>query len=227
MSLPNLTSIEEEVIAKSAAEGMESLTRVPTIQNVVATFCLGVDNVNLYYLATKAGFVDYNPSKFAAATIRLHTPRTTALVFASGNIVCTGAKTELQSRLASRMCARLLQKIGLNVMFKNFSIQNIVASASAGYPVKLREMASEHTQASSYEPELFPGLIYRQTDPKIVFLVFRSGKIVITGARSNTVLFDNFYKFRNTVLIHYRDHFDLTTSSSMYRRSGKRLKTRD
>ena len=144
-----------------------------------------------------------------------------------GNIVCTGAKTELQSRLASRMCARLLQKIGLNVMFKNFSIQNIVASASAGYPVKLREMASEHTQASSYEPELFPGLIYRQTDPKIVFLVFRSGKIVITGARSNTVLFDNFYKFRNTVLIHYRDHFDLTTSSSMYRRSGKRLKTRD
>ena len=72
------------------------------LQNVVATFNLGVDHLDLRAIALEKPFIEYNPQKFAAATIRIREPRTTALAFASGNMVCTGAKTEVHSRLAGR-----------------------------------------------------------------------------------------------------------------------------
>ena len=73
------------------------------LQNVVATFNLGVDNLDLRAIALEKPFVEYNPQKFAAATLRIRDPRTTALAFASGNMVCTGAKLEVLSRLAGRL----------------------------------------------------------------------------------------------------------------------------
>ena len=82
------------------------------LQNVVATFNLGVDYLDLRSIALHKPFIEYNPQKFAAATIRIRNPRTTALAFASGNMVCTGAKTEIQSRLAGRKYVRILQKHG-------------------------------------------------------------------------------------------------------------------
>ena len=99
------------------------------LQNVVATFNLGVDTLDLRAIALRKPFVEYNPQKFAAATIRIREPRTTALAFASGNMVCTGAKTEIEARIAGRKYVRLLQKHGIPVSFRNFKIQNIVASA--------------------------------------------------------------------------------------------------
>ena len=93
------------------------------IQNVVATFNLGVDKLDLRELSLQRPFVEYNPHKFAAATLRLRDPKTTALAFASGNLVCTGSKDEMTSRWASRRYVRLLQRHGVPVLFRRFKIQ--------------------------------------------------------------------------------------------------------
>uniref|UniRef100_A0A453JIZ8 TATA-box-binding protein n=1 Tax=Aegilops tauschii subsp. strangulata TaxID=200361 RepID=A0A453JIZ8_AEGTS len=79
--------------------------------------------------------------------------------------------------------ARIIQKLGFPAKFKDFKIQNIVASCDVKFPIRLEGLAYSHGAFSSYEPELFPGLIYRMRQPKIVLLIFVSGKIVLTGAK--------------------------------------------
>src|ERR1700754_1675285 len=115
--------------------------------------------------------------------MRIRDPKTTALIFASGKMVVTGAKSEDDSKLASRKYARIIQKLGFNAKFTDFKIQNIVGSCDIKFPIRLEGLASRHHNFSSYEPELFPGLIYRMIKPKIVLLIFVSGKIVLTGAK--------------------------------------------
>ena len=189
-----------------------------TIQNVVATFNLGVDSLDLRELALQKGWIEYNPHKFAAATVRLREPKTTALAFASGNMVCTGAKDELTSMYASRRYVRLLQRHGVPVQFKDFKIQNIVASSNVGHPMKLRQLSEVFGPYVSYEADLFPGLVFRTTEPKLVFLIFRSGTVVITGAKTREEIgftFDLLYK---NVLVKFFDDNDTSTSSSEYRK---------
>ena len=124
--------------------------------------------------------------------MRIRDPRTTALIFASGKIVVTGAKSEPDSRLASRKYARIIQKLGFAAKFTEFKIQNIVASCDIGFPVRLEGLASKHFNFSSYEPELFPGLIYRMIKPKIVLLIFVSGKVILTGAKVREEIYEAF-----------------------------------
>jgi transcription initiation factor TFIID TATA-box-binding protein len=192
------------------------------LQNVVATFNLGVDHLDLRAIALEKPFIEYNPQKFAAATLRIREPRTTALAFASGNMVCTGAKTELESRLAGRKYVRLLQKHGIPVSFRTFKIQNIVASAEVPHTLKLLELSRSYGPYVSYEPDLFPGLVFRTTEPKLVFLLFRSGKIVITGAKSRTEIEKTFKMLFYGIIVKYIDWEDDTQSSSDYRAKMRR-----
>jgi transcription initiation factor TFIID TATA-box-binding protein len=193
------------------------------LQNVVATFNLGVDYLDLRAIALHKPFVEYNPHKFAAATIRIREPRTTALAFASGNMVCTGAKTEIQARLAGRKYVRILQKHGIPVSFRNFKIQNIVASAEVPHTLKLIELSRAYGPYVSYEPDLFPGLVFRTTAPKLVFLLFRSGKIVITGAKCRKEIEETFKKLFFGIIINYIDYEDTCASSSDYRSKMRRM----
>eukprot|EP01108_Squamamoeba_japonica_P008878 TRINITY_DN802_c0_g1_i4.p2 TRINITY_DN802_c0_g1~~TRINITY_DN802_c0_g1_i4.p2 ORF type:complete len:152 (+),score=74.08 TRINITY_DN802_c0_g1_i4:168-623(+) len=124
--------------------------------------------------------------------MRIREPKTTALIFASGKMVCTGAKSEDASKLASRKYARIIQKLGFSVRFLDFKVQNIVASTDVGFPVRLEGLAHAHSKYSSYEPELFPGLIYRLIKPKIVLLIFVSGKIVLTGGKRREDIYQAF-----------------------------------
>lgn len=192
------------------------------LQNVVATFNLGVDHLDLRAIALEKPFIEYNPQKFAAATIRIRKPRTTALAFASGNMVCTGAKTELEARLAGRKYVRLLQKHGIPVSFRDFKIQNIVASAEVPHPFKLLELSRSYGPYVSYEPDLFPGLVFRTTAPKLVFLLFRSGKIVITGAKSRAEIAHTFKMLFFGIIVKFIDWDDTTLSSSDYRAKMRR-----
>jgi len=192
------------------------------LQNVVATFNLGVDHLDLRAIALEKPFIEYNPQKFAAATLRIRQPRTTALAFASGNMVCTGAKTELESRLAGRKYVRLLQKHGIPVSFRAFKIQNIVASAEVPHTLKLMELSRSYGPYVSYEPDLFPGLVFRTTEPKLVFLLFRSGKIVITGAKSRDEIAQTFKMLFYGIIVKYIDWEDDTQSSSDYRAKMRR-----
>ena len=124
--------------------------------------------------------------------MRIRDPKTTALIFASGKMVVTGAKSEDDSKLASRKYARIIQKLGFNAKFTDFKIQNIVGSCDIKFPIRLEGLASRHHHFSSYEPELFPGLIYRMIKPKIVLLIFVSGKIVLTGAKVREEIYEAF-----------------------------------
>jgi transcription initiation factor TFIID TATA-box-binding protein len=187
------------------------------LQNVVATFNLGVDYLDLRSISLRKPFVEYNPQKFAAATLRIRYPRTTALAFASGNMVCTGAKTEIESRLASRKYVRLLQKHGIPVSFRDFKIQNIVASAELPHTLKLLELSRMYGPYVSYEPDLFPGLVFRTTAPKLVFLLFRSGKIVITGAKNRNEIAKTFSSLFYGIICKFIDYDDKAGSSSEYR----------
>lgn len=191
------------------------------LQNVVSTFSLGVSGLDLKEIALKHSFLEFNPQTFAAGTLRLVHPRTTALAFASGNMVCTGGKTELDSRYAARKYSRIFQKIGIPVCFKDFKIQNIVASAEVGFNLKLQEIADKFGPYTTYEADLFPGLILRSINPKLVFLCFRSGKIVITGAKNKQQIEQTYKALYTNIIVHFRDSETSTASSSAYRNQIK------
>lgn len=165
---------------------------VPKLQNLVATVNLGT-KLDLKAIALRARNAEYNPKRFAAVIMRIREPKTTALVFQSGKMVITGAKHEDSCRLAARKYARLIQKLGFNnVKFLDFKLQNAVATVDTKFPIRLEGLAYHHEEFSSYEPELFPGLIYRMVQPKCVLLIFVSGKIVITGAKTRDQIYDAF-----------------------------------
>ncbi|KAG4305377.1 hypothetical protein PORY_000933 [Pneumocystis oryctolagi] len=164
---------------------------VPTLQNIVATVNLDC-RLDLKTIALHARNAEYNPKRFAAVIMRIREPKTTALIFASGKMVVTGAKSEDDSKLASRKYARIIQKLGFNAKFTDFKIQNIVGSCDVKFPIRLEGLAYSHGTFSSYEPELFPGLIYRMVKPKIVLLIFVSGKIVLTGAKVREEIYQAF-----------------------------------
>lgn len=98
-------------------------------------------------------------------------------------MVCTGAKSRQDSEFATRKYAKMIQKIGFDVKLRDFKVQNIVGSCDVGFNISLEQLSSEHVRMCQYEPEIFPGLIYRMAEPKIVLLIFVSGKIVLTGAK--------------------------------------------
>ncbi|AET40289.1 TATA-binding protein Ecym_5549 [Eremothecium cymbalariae DBVPG len=179
--------------SKSIIDGDNGATSgiVPTLQNIVATVNLDC-RLDLKTVALHARNAEYNPKRFAAVIMRIREPKTTALIFASGKMVVTGAKSEDDSKLASRKYARIIQKIGFSAKFTDFKIQNIVGSCDVKFPIRLEGLAFSHGTFSSYEPELFPGLIYRMVKPKIVLLIFVSGKIVLTGAKQREEIYQAF-----------------------------------
>jgi len=169
----------------------ESSGIIPQLQNIVSTVNLSC-KLDLKKIALHARNAEYNPKRFAAVIMRIREPRTTALIFSSGKMVCTGAKSEEQSRLAARKYARVIQKLGFPAKFVDFKIQNIVGSCDVKFPIRLEGLVLAHSQFCSYEPELFPGLIYRMVKPKIVLLIFVSGKVVLTGAKVRSEIYEAF-----------------------------------
>ncbi|KAJ3686602.1 hypothetical protein LUZ61_015766 [Rhynchospora tenuis] len=169
---------------------------LPDLQNVVSTVNLNC-KLDLKAVALRARNAEYNPKRFAAVVMRIREPKTTALLFATGKMVCTGAKSEDASRLAARKFARIVQKLGFPAKFKDFKVQNIVASCATNFTIFLEKLAaSSHCAFITYEPEMFPGLVYRMGQPKIVLLIFQSGKIVLTGAKKRDEIyaaFNNIY----------------------------------
>lgn len=148
--------------------------------------------MDLKKIALHARNAEYNPKRFAAVIMRIREPRTTALIFSSGKMVCTGAKSEEDSKMAARKYARIVQKLGFPAKFKDFKIQNMVGSCDVRFPIRLEGLVLTHSQFSSYEPELFPGLIYRMVKPRIVLLIFVSGKVVLTGAKVRSEIYEAF-----------------------------------
>mmetsp|Transcript_24063 Transcript_24063/g.48597 ORF Transcript_24063/g.48597 Transcript_24063/m.48597 type:complete len:266 (-) Transcript_24063:2190-2987(-) len=165
---------------------------IPNVQNVVSTVSLGIQ-LDLKRIALKARNAEYNPRRFAAVIMRIRDPKTTALIFSSGKMVITGAKSEEEAKTACKKYTRIIQRLGYgHAKFLDFRIQNIVASCDIRFPIRLESLAHAHNQFCSYEPELFPGLIYRMISPKVVLLIFVSGKLVLTGAKQRKDIYQAF-----------------------------------
>ena len=178
----------------------------PKLQNIVSTanLCCKLD---LREIALQARNAEYNPKRFAAVIMRIKQPKTTALIFSSGKMVCTGAKSEDESRKAARKFAKIIKSLGFQVEFKEFKVQNIVGSCDIKFKIHLTKLNTAlgglNDRAKNqkgrkfichYEPEAFPGLIYHMTQPEIVLLIFVSGKIVLTGAKQKNEIYEAFDK---------------------------------
>lgn len=119
--------------------------------------------------------------------MRLKEPtRTTALIFKNGKMVITGAKSELDSEQAAKQYTKAIRSVGNPVKLTEFTIQNMVASCSVNFKIKLEQLYhnEEHFKFCDFNPETFPGLIYHLQEPKVCLLIFASGKIVLTGAKT-------------------------------------------
>ena len=160
---------------------MPKTKTIITIQNVVATATLN-QKVDLNAVVKGYPGVEYRPEQFPGLVFRLKRPKTATLIFSTGKMVCTGAKSGKESRSAIMKVVRELKKCGIIILSKpSFEVVNIVASASLGGKVDLEKTVIT-LRKTMYEPEQFPGLIYRMDEPKVVILVFASGSLVVTGA---------------------------------------------
>ena len=157
---------------------------MPKIQNLVCSINLGVD-IDPKAIAMRARNAEYNPKRFAACIMRLREPKSTALLFRTGKLICAGARSIGAAQLACHKYTRLIQRLQYPAAScSGFSVINLVATVNTRFPIRLEVLAHEHNEWCSYEPELFPGLVYRVEEPKCVVLCFVSGKCVVTGAKS-------------------------------------------
>ena len=119
-------------------------------------------------------------------------------------MVCTGAKSEDESKTACKKYAKTIMNMGFKVRFTEFKIQNIVGSCDVMFPIMLEKLSQNHQTFCHYEPEIFPGLIYRILELKVVVLIFVSGKIVLTGARNRQTIYDAYEKIYPTLRVHMK-----------------------
>jgi len=157
------------------------------IVNIVASSSLGHD-IPLIKLAEKLPNTEYNPEQFPGLVMRIKEPKSSALIFGSGNIVCTGARSMAKLREAIKEIVKNVEKIGIIIKtVPRVKVQNIVAHGSIGMDLNLNSLAIK-LENTEYEPEQFPGLVYKLATTRATFLLFSNGKIVCTGTRSETRL---------------------------------------
>ncbi len=154
------------------------------IENVVASTSLGHE-LDLKVIALALGGAEYEPEQFPGLVYRIKEPKTAILLFRSGKVVCTGAKNLENVKTAIDLVSRQIAAAGIPVTTNpEIEVQNIVATADLGAQIHLNAVAITLGLTSvEYEPEQFPGLVYRLDEPKVVLLMFGSGKVVCTGAR--------------------------------------------
>ncbi|KAF5410972.1 MAG: TATA-box-binding protein 2 [Candidatus Methanocomedens sp.] len=154
------------------------------IENVVASTAIGT-TLDLPKITMKLEGADYNKERFPGVVYRTKDPKTAALIFGSGKIVCTGAKSIDDVHNGLKKVFNELTNMGVEVMENPvITVQNIVASADLGTVLNLNAIAiGLGLENIEYEPEQFPGLVYRLAVPKVVMLLFGSGKLVVTGGK--------------------------------------------
>jgi len=154
------------------------------IENIVASAKVS-NYLDLPTLAAKIKDAEYNKKRFPGVVLRMQDPKIAALVFGSGKVVLTGAKSIESLSQGLEILGVQLRALNLDIPEKlTYKIQNIVTSADLGAPINLNKIAvGFNLDRIEYEPEQFPGLVYRLEDPKVVVLLFGSGKLIITGGK--------------------------------------------
>jgi transcription initiation factor TFIID TATA-box-binding protein len=158
------------------------------IENVVATVTVKiVEKMDLNIIARKYSDVEYNPERFPGLVMRILDPKATILVFSTGKMVVTGMRHASEAPTVVADVIKRIKKCKIEVSDPEIIIQNIVASGDLKCSIDLN-MAAVVMEYSMYEPEVFPGLIYRMQVPKTVFLIFSTGRIVCTGGKTKEIV---------------------------------------
>jgi len=174
----------------TGAKNVEDVRTV--ITNMAQTLkSIGFENIDLepeiHKIEAELEGAEYNKEKFPGLVYRVKAPRAAFLIFTSGKVVCTGAKNVEDVRTVITNMAQTLKSIGFeNIDLEpEIHVQNIVASADLKTDLNLNAIAlGLGLENIEYEPEQFPGLVYRIKTPKVVVLIFSSGKLVVTGGKS-------------------------------------------
>ncbi|CAM9463603.1 unnamed protein product [Choristocarpus tenellus] len=152
------------------------------IQNVTASVNVHI-RLDLGTITARVKNAEYNPRKLPAVVMRIREPKVTALLFTSGKVVVTGAPGIEAAKQAARKFVGIIENLGYKPAFLGFTIQNMVATAEIGFPISLERLVYAHSRVCSYEPELFPGVIFRVSRVRVVAHIFLSGRVVLTGAK--------------------------------------------
>jgi len=175
-----------EVVEEKDGEDEEGLDY--KIENVVATVVVEItEKIDLNQIARKHADVEYNPERFPGLVMRILKPKATILIFSTGKMVVTGMRKASEADKVVEKVLKNIRKAGIKVSNPEITIQNIVASGDLHTNIDLN-MAAIVMEYAMYEPEVFPGLIYRMQDPKTVFLIFSTGRIVCTGAKRKEIV---------------------------------------
>ena len=176
------------------------------IENVVASATLN-QRLDLNAIVKGNPWVEYNPKKFPGLVFRIKRPKSAILIFRTGKMVCTGAKSEKLAKRAIKKVVKELKKSGIIITGKpEIKVVNMVASANLLGRIELEDCAY-CLGRTMYEPEQFPGLIYRMDEPKVVILLFSTGKLVCTGATKEEDVYEAVAKLHKNLeekeLIYY------------------------
>lgn len=170
-------------VVKTEKPVKKSTEKEIKVVNIVVSASLGHD-IPLEKMAATLSNTEYNPEQFPGLVIRIKEPKTSALIFSSGKIVCTGARSMDKVHESIKKIIKSLEKINVKIKtFPEVKIQNIVASGSVGMDLNLNVLAMR-LDNTEYEPEQFPGLVYKLPEQKATFLLFSNGKVVCTGTKS-------------------------------------------
>jgi len=179
---------EEDFEEESEDEEEEEEGLDYKIENVVATVVVEItEKIDLNQIARKHADVEYNPERFPGLVMRIEKPKATILIFSTGKMVVTGLRKASEAERVVDKVVKNIRKAGIKVSNPEITIQNIVASGDLHTNIDLN-MAAIVMEYAMYEPEVFPGLIYRMQDPKTVFLIFSTGRIVCTGAKRKEIV---------------------------------------
>lgn len=174
---------KSKAVEKPAKKDSSKSKREVTLVNIVGTTSLEHD-IPLEKMAATLPNTEYNPEQFPGLVIRIKDPKTSALIFSSGKVVCTGAKNLEELDQCLKKIIKSLEKINIKIKITPvITIQNMVASGNIGMDLNLNVLAMK-LDNTEYEPEQFPGLVYKLRAAKATFLLFSNGKIVCTGTKS-------------------------------------------
>jgi len=175
------------------------------IQNIVATTSLEKP-IPLTKLARTQPNTEYNPETFPGLVLRVKQPKSAVLVFSSGNLVCTGTKSVAQVKQVIQEVINQLKKINVIItVTPKITVQNIVASGTINLKLNLNFLALE-MENTEYEPEQFPGLVYKLIEPNATFLLFSNGKLVCTGTKNKAQLEDSMKQLLRNVKVALKEY---------------------
>ena len=180
----------------------------PKIENIISSVNLG-NNLNLKNISLKLKNAEYNSNKSSTLTLKTKDNKVTATIFTNGKMICSGAKSEKESKGACMKFAKIVKKVGFNTDLKDFKIQNIIASYDIKFKLSLFKLYNEintminnakklgnNNNYCKYNKDIFPGLIFYINDSRISVTIFESGKVKFSGAKKRkeiNEIFKNLY----------------------------------